>query len=238
MGLLVLLVVWLGWREIKAQGADLMPVRYVRVEGAFQYIAKNKIKAVLDQHVMHGFYNVDLQQVQQAVNELPWADKVVVKRVWPDALIVQIIEQKPLLRWGRNSLLSRQGELFVPDDINEFKQLAVISGPKGQHEQLLEVMLGLIVALGDQSLTLKEFQVNRRRAWKLILANGMEIQLGRTAPLNNIQRFLKTVELLGDELIAKMASVDLRYPNGYAVTWKADSGEIDWKMLVDKKNKA
>ena len=229
---------WFAWREIKAQGADLMPIKYVRVEGAFQYIAKDSIKRVLKKQLMQGFFNADLQKIQQTVKALPWAEQVGVKRIWPDAVKVQISEQRPVARWGKDSLLNNQGELFNPDNIKEFQLLPLIIGPDGQEKQLLEVMKGLSLALQDQAMTLKAFYVNERRAWKVILTSGMQIKLGRTTPLKNIQRFLQTVDLLGEEQVAKIAAVDLRYPNGYAVTWKADAEEIDWQKVVDKKNQA
>lgn len=227
-----------AWQEIKAQGVDLMPVRYVRVEGAFQYIAKDKIKQVLNKQVMQGFYNVDLTEVKGAVEALPWAADVAVDRVWPDAIKIRITEQQPMVRWGEKSLLNGQGELFVPDNIAEFDSLPLINGPDGQENRLLEVMKGLALTLQDQAMALRVFDVNERRAWKVVLASGLEIKLGRQKPLENIQRFLRTVELLGEERLAMMAEVDLRYPNGYAVTWKADAEEIDWKKIVDKKAEA
>lgn len=227
-----------GRQEIKAQGADLMPIRYIRVEGAFQYIAKDKIKQVLKDQVMQGFYNVELGMIQKTVKDLPWAASVAVERVWPDAIKIRIIEQQPVVRWGERSLLNSQGELFVPDKIAEFKHLPGITGPYGQEQKLLEVMKGLAMALQDQEMELREFYVNERRAWRVVLASGMEIKLGRKTPLENIQRFLRTVDLLGEERLAMMAAVDLRYPNGYAVTWKADAEEIDWKKIVDEKVEA
>lgn len=236
-GISLLTLLTIGWREIKAQGADWMPVRYVRVEGAFQYIAKDTIKRVLAEQVMHGFYNADLQQIQAAVKALPWADQVEVQRIWPDALKVRVSEQRPVARWGERSLLNNQGELFVPDNVDEFAQLPLITGPDGQERKLLEVMKGLSVALRDRAMALKEFVVNERRAWKVVLTSGLEIKLGRKMPLENMQRFLKTVELLGEERVAMMATVDLRYPNGYAVTWKEDAEQIDWKKLMNKNPK-
>lgn len=226
------------WQEIKAQGADLMPIRYVRVEGAFQYIAKDKIKEVLKDQVRQGFYNIDLRWIQGAVKDLPWAARVDVERVWPDAIKIRIIEQQPVVRWGEKSLLNNQGDLFVPDNIAEFEHLPVVTGPKGQEKKLLEIMKGLDLTLQDKAMELKAFYVNERRAWKVVLASGMEIKLGRKTPLENIQRFLRTVELLGRERLATMATVDLRYPNGYAVTWKADAAEIDWKKIVDEQAEA
>jgi cell division protein FtsQ len=60
------------------------------------------------------------------------------------------------------------------------------------------------------------------------------MQLGRKAPLENMQRFLKTMDLVGAEQVALMASVDTRYPNGYAVTWKPDAPPIDWKAIAQQ----
>jgi len=61
----------------------------------------------------------------------------------------------------------------------------------------------------------------------------LEILLGRNEQLKKLQRFLKTLEVLEQEQVEKMAIVDLRYPNGYAVSWKPDTEEIDWKKVAD-----
>lgn len=42
---------------------------------------------------------------------------------------------------------------------------------------------------------------------------------------------MKTLDILGHEKINAMAVVDLRYPNGYSVSWKSDTQIIDWKNL-------
>jgi len=39
---------------------------------------------------------------------------------------------------------------------------------------------------------------------------------------------LDTFPVLGQEKVAAMQVVDLRYPNGYAVSWKPDSEPINW----------
>jgi len=62
----------------------------------------------------------------------------------------------------------------------------------------------------------------------------LEILLGRNEQLKKLQRFLKTLEVLEQERVEKMAIVDLRYPNGYAVSWKPDAEEIDWKKVADQ----
>jgi cell division protein FtsQ len=189
---------------------------------------------VLAPHLVSGYYRADMQAIHQAIKVLPLVDKVDVKRVWPDAVYIKITEQKPVVRWGSNGLLNKQGDLLVPDNIDDFKNLPLITGPEGQERKLLEIMKGVYIALQDKSLQLAEFHVNERRSWRIKLANGLEMQLGRKAPLENMQRFLKTMDLLGEDQLAMIASVDTRYPNGYAITWKPEVTAIDWKAIVER----
>jgi len=224
---------WWAWREIISQGENSKPIRYVKIEGAFQYIGKDRLKQVLTPQMKRGYYHADMDAIHRAIKALPLVDKVDVKRVWPDAVAIKITEQKPIVRWGRNALLNKQGEVLIPDNIDDFKNLPLITGPEGQEKKLLEIMKGVYIVLKDKSMQLAEFHVNERRAWRIKLASGLEMQLGRKAPLENMQRFLKTMDLLGTERVALMASVDTRYPNGFAVTWKPETPEIDWKAIAD-----
>jgi cell division protein FtsQ len=225
---------WLGWRQLHSQDALSKPIRYVKIEGAFQYISKDRVKEAVSSEMKRGFYQADMNAIHHAISNLPLVEKVDVKRVWPDAVYIKIAEHKPVVRWGNSALLNKQGDLLVPDNIADFKNLPLITGPEGQEKKLLEIMKGVYIVLKDKSMQLAEFHVNERRAWRIKLAGGLEMQLGSKAPLENMQRFLKTMDLLGEEQIAMMARVDTRYPNGFAVTWKPEVWEIDWKAVAEK----
>jgi cell division protein FtsQ len=97
-------------------------------------------------------------------------------------------------------------------------------------------MKGIKTALADQSMELVEFSVNDRWAWKVKLATGLEILLGRNEQLKKLQRFLKTLTVLKQEYFDAMAIIDLRYPNGFAVSWKPGTAEIDWKAIANPNN--
>lgn len=232
--LLVFAGSWYGWQRINNQDAISKPIRYVKVEGAFQYTSKERLKEVLTPEMKRGFYHADMDNIRHLISHLPLVEKVDVKRVWPDAVHIKITEQTPIVRWGDHALLNKQGDVLIPDNIGEFKNLPIITGPDGQEKKLLEIMKGIYIVLKDKSMQLAEFHVNDRRAWQIKLANGLQMQLGRKAPLENMQRFLKTMDLLGEEQLAMIASVDTRYPNGYAVTWKPDTPKIDWKAVTEK----
>jgi cell division protein FtsQ len=207
-------------------------IKYVRTEGVFQYLSKNEIKSVLLPLVTTGFFDVDMQAIHSAVSILPWVETVTVKRIWPDAIDIKVREKKPYARWGQNSLITEQGVIFTPKNMEQFQTLTVVTGPELQQVKVLEIMKGIKTALADQSMELAEFSVNDRWSWKITLANGLEILLGRNEQLKKLQRFLKTLKVLGQEQVEQIAIVDLRYPNGYAVSWKPGTAEIDWHAIA------
>lgn len=232
--LLLLASGWFGWQHFNSQDAISKPIRYVKIEGAFQYTSKDRLKEVLTPEMKRGFYHADMDAIHHQIMSLPLVEKADVKRVWPDAVHIKITEQKPIVRWGDKALLNKQGDVLIPDNIEEFKNLPLITGPNGQEKKLLEIMKGVYIVLKDKSMQLAEFHVNERRAWRIKLASGLEMQLGGRAPLENMQRFLKTMDLIGKAQMEMMASVDTRYPNGYAVTWKPGTPEIDWKAVAEQ----
>ena len=209
-----------------------LPIKYVRTEGVFQYLSKNEIQAVLQPLVMTGFFDADMQTIHTAVSTLPWVDTVTVKRIWPDAIDIKVREKKPYARWGKNSLITEKGVIFTPKNLEQFQNLTVVTGPELQQVKVLEIMKGIKIALADQSMEMTEFSVNDRWAWKIKLATGLEILLGRNEQLKKLQRFLKTLTLLKQEQVEQIAIVDLRYPNGYAVSWKPGTAEIDWHTIA------
>jgi cell division protein FtsQ len=213
-----------------------LPIKYVRTEGVFQHLGQNEIKAVLQPLVMVGFFDADMQAIHMAVSTLPWVDTVTVKRIWPDAIDIKIRERKAYARWGKNSLITEQGVIFTPNNIEQFQNLTGVTGPELQQVKVLEIMKGVKTALADQSLELAEFSVNDRWAWKIKLATGQEILLGRNEQLKKLQRYLKTLTVLKQEQVEQMAIIDLRYPNGYAVSWKPGTVEIDWKAIANPDN--
>ncbi|MDP2098235.1 MAG: cell division protein FtsQ/DivIB [Methylobacter sp.] len=226
----VLLLAGLVWAA--GFGVNSNPIKYVRTEGVFQYLSKDEIKTALLPLVTAGFFDADMQAIHQAVSELTWVDTVAVNRVWPDAIDIKIREKRPYVRWGQQRLVSTRGEIITPKDMEPFANLLLLQGPELQQLKTVEIMKGVNTALADQSMRMAEFTINDRWAWKIKLTTGLEILLGRNEQLKKLQRFLKTLDVLGQELVEQMAIVDLRYPNGYAVSWKPEAGAVDWRKIV------
>lgn len=211
------------WDEIKARAKDWMPIRYVRVGGIFQHLGKEEIKNILLPQVSTDFISADMKAIQDAVLSLPWVSRAEVKRIWPDAVDIVVYEQTPYVRWGEKSLLNEHGDVFSPENISEFGSLPLLSGPARQEKKLLNKMKELRTVLSKKSFDLSALTLNERRSWKMTLDNGMQFHLGRSDPALIIKRFMKTLTLLGEERINAISVIDMRYPNGFALTWKPDS---------------
>lgn len=229
-------VIWMYGHGIRKYADDVIPIKYIRTEGVFQYLGKAEIKTVLQPLVKTGILAADMQAMHDAVAQLPWVETVSVKRVWPDAIDIKVHEKKPYVRWGSDSLVNEHGVIFRPKNVAQFESLPMLIGPDKQQQKVLEIMKGVKTALADQSMELAEFNVNDRWAWRIKLATGMEILLGRNDQLKKLQRFMKTLAVLGQEQVAAIEKADLRYPNGYAVSWKPGTPEIDWKKIADPQN--
>jgi cell division protein FtsQ len=204
------------------------PIRYVRIEGAFQYLNKKDVKTVIEPLITQGFFMANMQTLHQALLALPWVDSAEVERVWPDAISVKVTEKKPYLRWGTKSLVTEKGIIFTPRNIDPFRQLILLNAPAEQSIKTLEIVKGISTTLKDHILPLQEFTIDNRGAWKIKLANELEIVLGREEQLKKLQRFIKTLPLLGQDKVNAMTVVDLRYPNGYAVSWKTPTPPFEW----------
>jgi cell division protein FtsQ len=217
---LFIATIWAGWGALKEQGADLLPIKYVKIKSAYQYVAKEKIKQVLLEQVMTGFLNTDIETIRIELLDLPWVSGVNVQRIWPDTLDVKVYEQYPMARWGETGLLNEQSKLFRPDNIEAFKHLPQLIGPDGMEEKLMTIMKHLQKTLTLHSLVLQTFEVDKRRAWHLTLNNGIVLTLGQKNPLKKFNRFLTTLPNLQKKQKRTIARVDLRYVNGYTITWK------------------
>lgn len=232
MRLLKLLIIVALFSSLVYAVKQIVPIKHVRIEGSFQHISKDEIQTTLMPLVKVGFFDANVQAIHDTLMQMIWVEGVSVKRVWSDSIAIKIKEKQPVVRWGDDALLSTHGEVIKPEDITHFENLPVLRGVQGQEIKSLEIMKGVNTALSDQAMSMAEFSINNRWAWKIKLTTGLEILLGRTEQLKKLQRFIKTIDVLGREPINAMAVVDLRYPNGYAVSWKPNANPINWNNLA------
>lgn len=196
------------------------PLRRVEIEGDFHYLDKAQLQTTLAPLLENGFFKINVAEVQSQAEALPWVNRASVRRVWPDRLQIHIVEQQPFALWGEQALLNPLGEVFRPATQPADMTLPHLSGPPGHAAPVLanyQLMNDMLKGLG---LTLEELHQDTRRAWRLLLSNGMSVELGRTDPVQRLARFISVYPaILATTTKAVIEQVDLRYSNGFAVRW-------------------
>ena len=64
-----------------------MPFKVVRIDGQLRYLDRLQIERAVDGEIRGNFFTVDVERVHRAARDLPWIDRVSVRRVWPQTLV-------------------------------------------------------------------------------------------------------------------------------------------------------
>jgi cell division protein FtsQ len=204
-----------------------LPLEYVRVEGDIWNLDADEFRKALLPYLRGGYLAADLKGIEAEARAFAWIDTARVARIWPDTVAIQVEEQKPVALWGQDSLLNDRGERFTPPSVAAYERLPRLSGPDGQEKLTLGTLRALNAKLEPEGMRIAALSLSPRRAWTAQLEGGMEIVFGKQDPMAAMQRLLSLLPRLGEERVAAIQKLDLRYPNGFAVVWKpADEAPV------------
>jgi cell division protein FtsQ len=205
------------WFWVQQQAGETL---ILQVEGRLRYVLPGDVQVVAKPHLQAGFFELDIRAVHAAVLELPWVERVEIRRRWPNGVVVRVWERQPLARWGERSLISTNSELFTPSAGALPAGLPMLSGPAGTESLLVESLTHFGEVLAPAGLKVAAIGIDERGAWGVTLDNGLVMRLGRGQIEERLRRFADVaVPTLGDR-IEQVAYVDLRYGNGFAVRWR------------------
>lgn len=200
-------------------GTAQFPLRTLRVQGHLQRVDESRLRATVLPYAQRGFFAVPLDRIQDAVDALPWVERADVRKQWPDVLEVRISEHRPFARWGGDRLLSEQGRIFPANDIEVPRGLPLLDGPESRVAE--------VVALYNQARErlanaggVRGVALDKRGSWSITLNDGTEVVLGRDDPQARLERFAPLLpKLVAQHPGQRLARADLRYTNGFSLTW-------------------
>ncbi len=216
-------------------------IREVVVHGQFEYSDPVQIRHEVESALEGNYFSLRLETVEQAVLSQFGVFRAGVRRRWPYTLEVHVDEIQPVARWGQDQLLDVSGEL-VPRASWE-GALPELEAPAHlkdmiwqQYRQWQEMFAGL-------ELSLDRLAWDERELWYLTLSRsamvgksdggvlipremhypigtGVVVTVDRRDPQSRIERLIRALDggLIAD--FADMESIDLRYPNGFAIRWQ------------------
>lgn len=200
-------------------GLSRVPIREVRIHGAFERVSKEDIETQVIPYTSRGWLRLPVGQLREQIESLRWVSSAEVRREWPLNLSVEIAERRPAARWGHSAMLDQSAAIFEPDD-SVGRTLPMLQGPDGAQARILKRYREFSRHLGEKSQALDGLSLNARGDWTLQLRDGLTLRLGAESVDRRFERALRALEKLPRAKRHEIAYVDMRYPNGFAVGWK------------------
>ena len=205
---LLLLIPLLTAGAYLRQMDQLFPIKTIQISGEFEYIDQQVLESSLQRYLGEGFFSLDIHQLRQQLYQQSWADSVSVRRVWPDRLMIRMVEKIPLARWDEEHLLSDKAVVYKAD-IAEFHYLPKIHARNHQPAWILQRYYQLKSRFDSVDEEIVALNVDSRGALEVELINGLQVKIA-IYPQQILPRR------------AQIQRLDLRYSNGFAVAWKQE----------------
>jgi cell division protein FtsQ len=196
-----------------------IPVERISVSGELNHTRTTAVQQMVQPALAGGFLGADLQRVREQLEALPWIYEANVRRRWPNALEIHVVEQLPIARWGEDGFLNHEGEVFRPSDGQAWQSLPLLAGPEGTAESLMASYRRIGEMLAPLHLKVEQLLVDERGEVEAVLAGGIRLVLGSEDFLERMRRFVRVYRTELAPVAGRVQRVDLRYADGVAVAF-------------------
>lgn len=142
---------------------NAIPVEHIIVAGKLEHTKTAALEDRVRPALVGGFLNADIEYIQEQLENLPWVHEASVRRRWPNALELHIVEQLPIARWGDDGFLNHEGVVFrsIGDEENR-AALPLLRGPEGTAGVLTHIYQQLVDVLAPHGLLVQELAIDNR----------------------------------------------------------------------------
>ncbi len=173
------------------------------------------ISAALGPEAGQSIFAVDLEAVRHRLLALPWVFDAEVRRQFPGAITVSIVEREPFALWQTANglyVVERSGHVIAPALGTQYPHLPLLSGDGAPAEAAALVdAVALHRAIGAR---LKSMQCVSQRRWNLLLAGEVVVELpeeGWDSQLDVLEHLIVDKGILERDV----AEIDLRSRDNY-----------------------
>ena len=198
-----------------------LPIKAIQVKGEFRNLDRESVEQALAKAIDGGFFGLDLKRLREAVMGAPWVADARITRVWPDRLVVDVTEEQAIAHWGEQGLMNEQGKVFYPRKGLKKRLPLRFRGDDNKASLMLDFFVREQPRFRRQGLSIGAVILDKRGEWRLELADGTRIVVGKEDMDARIGRLLNACPVLEQEP-RRPQTVDLRYEQGFAVSWRSE----------------
>lgn len=188
------------------------------------------LTTLLGKHADGNLLQADLPTYIQRLKQVDWVDQVDIRRDWPQGLVVTVVPRKPVAKFGSERFVDANGVVFVPADPHPLQSQDWIQ-LQGNSQNALVIMQQVqqvsnwYLPLG---LKVNEVIVTPRMTWLFRFDNGLRVLVDNEDTSEKLYRLSVMLQNQLRAQVSKFQTIDLRYKNGMAVTWRSPlSGTTD-----------
>lgn len=197
-------------------------IQELKIKGKFRYLEPVDVDAILRTQELGNFFSVELDSLKSKVEEMEWVESADIRRQWPNALNVSIVEHQPAMRWGDDKWVSTSGSIIaLPNNIGGVNVIT-LNGDEAQSKHILLQATRWKKEFANDGLELRKTKLSSSQAWTLRLYyaefdSEFDLLLGSEDVAERLARFkvLFNEQLKFSEYA--LTRVDARYPDGLAV---------------------
>lgn len=208
----------------------------IKAQGLNPYEYK-QLKTLLGERAEGNFLQADLHNYVKKLQGVSWVGQVDIRRDWQQGLMVNVVPRQPVAKFGSERLVDANGVVFKPADPSELNAQYWMQ-LQGEDKDAV-VMMQQVKQVGDwfQPLGLKveEVIVTPRMAWLFRFNNGLRVLVDNEDTSEKLYRLSVMLQNQLHPKLAKIQTVDLRYKNGMAITWRNAITSTDIAEAQDKK---
>ena len=156
-------------------------------------------------------FGVNMKEAQQRVESLSWVDRAVVRRLWPDRIVVQIIERQPYALWqneGDVKVVDIKGGPIAEADVAQFANLTLFVGKAagGQASDIHQIMGEFpgIAARVESYVNVSD------RRWDMVMAEGSVRVMLPEKNMRTALRQLQNLHIQTQILDRTVETIDMR----------------------------
>ncbi|MCP1771552.1 cell division protein FtsQ [Neisseria perflava] len=214
--LLLMTLLLIGTGVAWLYNSNHFPVKQVTVSGKLKYVNGKELQAVAQKYMRGNIFRADVNGARGALQQMPWVDSALVRRRLPDTVEIILEERVPVAKWRAGGLVDSKGNVFQAEVETK---LPVFEGQPGTGKDMVRHYGEFTAVLKPVGLGIRELIYTPRSAWKVVLDNGVTVRLGRENETKRLQQFAEIWPGLLAKNKDRLAYVDMRYKDGFAVRY-------------------
>jgi len=196
------------------------PVTEVELTGELARVNQSRLRKRVQENISGGLLTMDMASLDSAVQELDWVYRAEIKKRWPQRLVVNVIEERPVARWGEIGYLAESGMLVKSPLFSDLDDLPVFDVQVNAPHRTLEIFYDIYAAMMVTGVGIRELRQSEFGSWSMVMENGSHIILGKENLMTRMHRVIHTWQRLSAEHINELEAIDARYSNGVAVKYR------------------